>query len=609
MEKKPHVVRLLKNHLYSTYQLHAQMANSKTSPEHGLRIGALTVMHWLCSRLGENVPDALRELPPIEDYAKLTDEALPSLYINQGYVVNIVSLLPQGTWSLQITEPDLGSDPGNPEQSRSAVPGRIIETNIAFRISGSALECGFNIVISDPDGTAEQAEVYRPAVVRQLLRNEKFGLKQSFPLTESFDTVAGAADCKTLLSLCRAAENQLPFVVFTERSISAVSPAAPIPPMKLTAQLHSGPVFPVIPAPLAAATAERGKITYDIARFATSCVTFAKVFLLKAAQTEKFRSLTGAQFAPGDILLLEPPCYGGGITVIPTKDSERRQTETLDQLKQQLFNYHRGRDFSYGHIAFLTAAREDLLHRTEEALRRSDSLSEAHQQMLEEVNNRWSGILAAKEQELAALNDKLDRLNTHFAELEQQKADLRTEAADAERIQNTALEELRAENCCLRRRLDRPQTHAEIAAWVSRHFAGRLLLHPRAIGELADKSARICNLDLICDALDYLATDYWETRYGALPQEEALVRCSEKYGRPFDVTHTGTHTIDFYPVEYKIKYFLSFKGKPMESALDYHLRVGNDAENLLRIYFLHDDDKKLVVVGSLPKHLPAVSIS
>lgn len=43
--------------------------------------------------------------------------------------------------------------------------------------------------------------------------------------------------------------------------------------------------------------------------------------------------------------------------------------------------------------------------------------------------------------------------------------------------------------------------------------------------------------------------------------------------------------------------------------MDYHLSVGNDPENLLRIYFLHDDGKQLIVIGSLPKHLKAVNIN
>ena len=46
------IVRLLKNHLYATYQLHAVMANKRITPEEGLKRGALTVIDWICQRLG-----------------------------------------------------------------------------------------------------------------------------------------------------------------------------------------------------------------------------------------------------------------------------------------------------------------------------------------------------------------------------------------------------------------------------------------------------------------------------------------------------------------------------------------------------------------------------
>lgn len=67
-------------------------------------------------------------------------------------------------------------------------------------------------------------------------------------------------------------------------------------------------------------------------------------------------------------------------------------------------------------------------------------------------------------------------------------------------------------------------------------------------------------------------------------------------------------TIEFTPAEYKIKYFPGARGRPVESPLDHHLKVGNAPENLLRIYFLHDDAKKLIVVGSLPRHLRSVTV-
>ena len=140
---------------------------------------------------------------------------------------------------------------------------------------------------------------------------------------------------------------------------------------------------------------------------------------------------------------------------------------------------------------------------------------------------------------------------------------------------------------------------------MEEHFSDHLLLHPKAVDRML-ASSRCAAVDLICDALDYLATDHWDMRYLRVPRELALTRCSEKYGRPFDVVPNGQMTIDFTPGEYKIKYFRDAMGKLRESALDWHLRVGNDTENLLRIYFLYDDENRLIVVGSLHDHLKTV---
>ena len=60
MQQEPYrVVKLLRTHLYPTYQLFAYMANKKTDPHTGLRIAALTVLEWLRSRLGEDIPPEL----------------------------------------------------------------------------------------------------------------------------------------------------------------------------------------------------------------------------------------------------------------------------------------------------------------------------------------------------------------------------------------------------------------------------------------------------------------------------------------------------------------------------------------------------------------------
>ena len=111
-------VRLMKNRLYPTYQLHAVMAARKTTPENGLKIGALTILDWVRHRLGTGVPEELNAPLPGE-YAAFPAENLHSFHTNEGYVIDIVSLPAQGVWTMQIVEPDL--EEGARRHSRSTV--------------------------------------------------------------------------------------------------------------------------------------------------------------------------------------------------------------------------------------------------------------------------------------------------------------------------------------------------------------------------------------------------------------------------------------------------------------------------------------------------------
>lgn len=78
-------VKLLRNRIYPTYQLYAVMANDKTPLKDGLRLAALTTMHWLKSRLGDAAPAEWASIPLPEGYLSAADADLPSIYINQGY--------------------------------------------------------------------------------------------------------------------------------------------------------------------------------------------------------------------------------------------------------------------------------------------------------------------------------------------------------------------------------------------------------------------------------------------------------------------------------------------------------------------------------------------
>ena len=550
-----------------------------------------------------------------------TDADLPSIYVNQGHVINVVSLPGQGMWTLQITEPDLGSDPGNPEQARQAIPGRIIETNIAYRIVEKGLECGFQTVISDPVGTTPEAEVYRLAVVRQLMQNPAFGLRQVTELPMKPLRLKNAADVREMLRLAENADNQLPCAVFTlsPAQQKPAQPAAPVLPdpsllrggFAPLGRLPQGLPLPKAPAgPIIAAKNEAAaqEPPYDLETFCYHTFSHCRTYVLEQDAAKAFSTQSGIRLAPGDAAVIYPTALEGADKVFPYQPMKSKREETLRAIEADVKNCLKGCPIDFGGIVFLSGAREQLLHRSDEMAQTAAAADASFRQELERVNAAWKDVLSQKERETAEIATQLQRQKEYSARLKEEKAQLRENFA-AERDALRAESDTHLETIAfLRRRLDQPRDYEGVAPWAQRHFGDRLLLLPRAIARMTNRAYQCASVGLICDALDYLATDYWEMRYLQVPREVALTRCAEKYGRPFEVKPTGQATIEFTPAEYRVKYGKNAQGQEIESDLDRHLRVGNDTENLLRIYFLHDDEKQLIVIGSLPDHLRTVTI-
>ena len=611
-------VRLLKNRLYPTFQLHAFMANDKTEPRDGLRLAALTTMHWLKSRLGDAAPDSWSDLPSPDRYLTATDADLPSLYLNQGFVINLVSMPEQGMWTLQITEPDLGSDPGNPDQKRPTVPGRIFETNIAFRITGRQVECGFRTVVSDPEGTTPEAEVYRTTVVRLLMEDPAFGLKQVTDIPMKPIRLKNSSDVKTMLWVTHHAENQLPAVIFTQTAEErAAAPTLPVPGrLRFDDSPPPGLDLGVIEAyktrekPAKPGKTETGYADppYDLDKFCYYTFAHCRTYILEQAAGKGFTSQSGIRFAPGDTIIMYPTALGGGERVIGYKTPEAPWDDSIRALELGVKEALKTRDVDFGGIVFLSGAREHLLRITDELTSGAELADARFRAEIEQLTAYWKNEIAQKDLAIEAAAEQLRRQKEYSARLEDEKSALREEFALERETLRAETDRHLATIEFLKRRYDQPDSYDGIEAWVGEHFSDRLLLHPKAVARMLTRANQCAAVELVCDALDYLATDYWEMRYLRLPQEIALTRCAEKYGRPFEVKPTGQVTIEYTPAEYRIKYFRDSQGRERDSDLDYHLRVGNDPENLLRIYFLHDDERQLIVVGSLPDHLRAVKI-
>ena len=213
-----------------------------------------------------------------------------------------------------------------------------------------------------------------------------------------------------------------------------------------------------------------------------------------------------------------------------------------------------------------------------------------------------------KDTETANLRRQIERLRAYEVQLEKEKDQL-AQALEQERQNCKRQVQARdGEVAYLERKLTRPQKHTDVVEWARQQFPDRLIMHKRTETLLAKKTAWGVDLSLLCDALDFLDTDYWDYRFSQLPKEEMNRRCSVKYGRPFEVSKLGDLAVEFTPSEYKVKYKMTGTEKAREYALNWHLKVGNDPENLLRIYFFTDDKAQKLVIGSLPEHLRAVQI-
>jgi hypothetical protein len=334
---------------------------------------------------------------------------------------------------------------------------------------------------------------------------------------------------------------------------------------------------------------------------------YAQVFVLPAVQLEAFRAMTGCRVEPGEILIIEPNAFGGHVHRFPYEHDLKRREKMHQQIDVFTQNYPRRKEIDFGNCLFINAAK-DMAQQLVIGLHRSieDTVKayEERLRVLEDQRRQEEYDLRAS---LLDKDTKISRLQDKIEELALEKQEVRTEMAKKEEqlLKQQAMKERSVQRQIYLQ--ERPQKPADVPGWVERFFGGKMLFHERAKDMMQKITPDRVNLPLLCDALEFLAEEYRDELLGQLDEVELNRLCSEKYGRPFEVISDKGPSVEMYKAEYKIRYYIGHKGKPVESALDLHLKVGNDPDNLLRIYFLYDKDKKLIVVGSLPEHLRTVS--
>ena len=653
-------LRLLRNTTYPSYQLYAVAGSGKAPPEAVLAIAVLETMSWLRSRFRDL--DVPRELttPESSAYAGFDLKSLQSFRIDMGYMVEVVWLPDELIWTLQLTEPDLGPRPGEIIQERPPVPGRLFETNVAFRILSGQVECGFRTVVSDPEGTTALCEVYRLAMIKHLARNPLVGLKQGWPIVGTAHQLSRMADLDKLQAWLKDRERmmlavivaesepdqpaplpqptledlqrdvrKLPTVFFPPTTSYELPPSSTIPSLdKLAAANLRGPgvtwkkstdpntdehkpvpsPLPILPGPGQAEMSKQpGDWLIDIKEIAHYKMGYAQIFALPLSRIADFQKITGQAIAPGDVLLIEPLAFGGDVERI-LRQQIASDTKTEEQrLNDRIQKAPKGKPMTFGSVHFLPAAKEiEQTNRLRQHLSNRE-LQQASNERANAAEHRHRGELQAMSDQHRLLNDRINRLKEQIFLADLEKEQLRARITTVESDFAQRLAEKDSEIMRLQALLCRPKNQGEIISWAEEYLGDGLFFHTRAKREMDGLTPGEVDVDLLCDALEYLATDYRDKLLGIIDEDECRNRSSRKYNRGFDVAKLTGTTIDMYPAQYKIKYYPSRLGKPVDSVLDLHLRIGNTNENLLRIYFLYDKEKKKLVIGSMPRHLNTVS--
>lgn len=605
---------LRKSVRYPAYQLSAYSDGTPDTADSRLVLGVLHILEWARTKFREfEIPKAFLAPPP-EDYLQVRLSDLESAHINEGYIVDTVCMPDHHLWAFRLIEPDLSVMWQNGEAVSAAVPGRIFETNIAFSVSGARVRCGVNVMVSEPEGVETPSRVFCPACVRQLAKDAGFGLISGYQIQDQLYELRTRDKLKMLRDYLEYA--CLPAVIFCEAPQRTLEPERePATPAQF--KMPSPGALPILPdmrpslrmsdAVLRNALQQRQEPFSEtpslppyIEKFVRSRIGYVHTFYLPNTQLERFGQMFRVSPEGGGALFAEPKRFGGGIRVFPGADENG---EAFGKLMELSRDYLRGKPVVYEQISFLNDAKLLQTKERKEAANSSEEIIALYEERISALESAHANALMVK-------NETIDRQEKSINRLTEQldSSDERMEGLREEYRKKLALAEEREKMMVSRMKYleslrERPNSPKDLARWAEGRFAGRLVIHSRAKKMLQALSPKEIDMQLLCDSLEYLAFEYRDQKAGLMTREKADMLCAQKYNRPFVIAPCGSTSVEMFPEDYKITYDLGQNGAPRDVPLDWHLKIGNTAENLIRIYFLFDDRKKLVVVGSLPRHL------
>lgn len=575
------VVKLRKANRYNTYQFYAEMNNKNIDLYDGLKIAALSCFTWLRKRLeGNNIPQELL-MPDEKDYKKVENDSFISFTLSDSYIISVEANIDDGIWALRVIENDSGT-----LGDQGIIPGRTIQSNIGFRIVDGKLQCGFKTTVSDINDV-ELADCIRFSLIKELGCNPGFGFKQIDTLYSPNNMVIdNDSKLNEVCAILHSKENQLPLLIYTydDHSISDIKD------IKLD-DFKYKPGTLSLDAKLALSQAIREKKD-DNNDFTTRAVPYSNrylgvarpYFLAKKMFSEFAKRFGLNQVNLDEVFVIEPISY----------KLTRYSYENKEKYQDFVHNYTRNKELNFNDVLFVDEARILVQVSNEYAKKEREKLLDEAIEKLEQYKSQQAR--ETRKSEYVSIDSSKDELIKTLERLEKSEKEQIVLNNEINRLKK----ELQNKNDYIdyiHRKETRPKYHEDIEKWAEQF--NNIILDKKAIACLNRNDAENVDVDVICDALDYLDKAYSKYLFENLSLDELNTISANIYNRPYNVTPSGI------PVsakgDCKVKYAFINENR-IEHILDQHLKIGGHGE-LLRIYFIVDKDRKKIVIGSLPNHL------
>lgn len=627
MEHSPTVLHRLKR--YPTYQFHAEITSEKLTESEVFRLLILETFSWLRARLKGNAPAEL-QTPEPKEYTTFTEDMLCSLTLDQGWKADVTYVPEQGIWAFSLQETDMGANIGK-ENERLPVQGRLFKTDISFVKCGSTVECGVRTTVTEPVESDAPCEVFRPAVVRSILMNPQLKLSHGgVALDAKPYFIRNKADAERFSAIYQDQKFDYPLIMIADAGYEEQKqPDTRLPLPKPSGfslnygSIQIGSTEPALetsgkPKPFLAeskpkqdaklsalpktepkiAAVKREEFPYvlladKLKGFGIVCYADEKAFSVLDNKLH-------LSIKQGDIII----CIRGQETERLRYDVYNKNMEDCYQrLKLEIQKLPKRRAYDFGNVVFQADAHLIALRERREAAKSMEESCALFQQENAELKAR----LAELEQQDTDLRERNEMLRVTKKQLKAAQDELSELQARYELIQSEYQERQAAyEKSAMLVQFYKYK--AEIAAgfptdkdlvcdWAEAQFIDTLVITQRARSELRKYHGSL-DVALLCDGLLYLDA-YAKCRNGVLSEEQLSLYTDQ---RNWEVSLCGREAVRLNERDYSVTH------EGQKYILDMHIKYGNRAANLIRIYFCRDETGK-IIVGSMPEHLATVKNS